>query len=120
MIDSGQINRVFMNLFTNAIEAVDTSFSPGKIMVTAKSLDRLGTLRVEIIDFGHGIPHQLRERVLEPYFSTKDGGTGLGLAIVHQIITDHGGYLRLFPNEPQGTRVVIELPLPGQNRNINM
>ncbi len=120
MIDHGQINRVFMNLITNAIEAVDTSFSPGKIMVTAKPLDRLGIIRVEIIDYGYGIPQQLRERVLEPYFSTKDGGTGLGLAIVHQIITDHGGYLRLFPNEPQGTRVVIELPIRGQNRNITI
>lgn len=115
MIDAGQINRVFMNLITNAVEAVDPQFLPGKIQVTGKSLEFLGIVRVEIIDLGCGIPQNLRDRVLEPYFSTKDGGTGLGLAIVHQIITDHGGYLRLFPNEPQGTRVVIELPLRGQS-----
>jgi two-component system nitrogen regulation sensor histidine kinase NtrY len=49
--------------------------------------------------------------VLEPYYSTKDGGTGLGLAIVNQIISDHGGYLRVAGNEPRGTKMVIELPM---------
>ena len=74
-------------------------------------LRNLNTVRVEILDNGCGIPPHLRDRVLEPYYSTKDGGTGLGLAIVNQIIADHGGYLRRLGNEPRGTRVVIELPM---------
>ena len=63
-----------------------------------------------ISDNGCGISEELKARVLEPYFSTKKEGTGLGLAIVHQVVTEHGGYLRLLDNRPCGTVVVIELP----------
>jgi two-component system nitrogen regulation sensor histidine kinase NtrY len=68
-------------------------------------------IRIEIADNGSGIPESLKQRVLEPYFSTKKEGTGLGLAIVNQIISDHGGYLRIQDNQPVGTVVVIELPM---------
>jgi two-component system nitrogen regulation sensor histidine kinase NtrY len=77
-------------------------------------LPELSTVRVEVIDNGVGIPEHLQDRVFEPYYSTKDGGTGLGLAIVAQIVTDHGGYVRLLSNEPRGTRIVIELPTGGK------
>jgi len=46
-----------------------------------------------------------------PYFSTKKGGTGLGLAIVHRIISEHSGHIRVEDNHPQGTRIVVELPV---------
>ncbi|MFH1964795.1 MAG: ATP-binding protein, partial [Acidobacteriota bacterium] len=46
-----------------------------------------------------------------PYFSTKKKGTGLGLAIVRQIISEHNGFIRAEPNQPKGTRVIIEIPV---------
>ena len=114
-LDKDQMNRVFVNLVNNAIAALgDGEGVKGRIEISGAFIPELMTVRVEISDNGTGIPAHLRERVLEPYFSTRDGGTGLGLAIVHQIITDHGGYLRLLANEPRGTRVVIELPTGGR------
>ncbi|HQP30851.1 MAG TPA: HAMP domain-containing sensor histidine kinase, partial [Deltaproteobacteria bacterium] len=62
-------------------------------------------------DTGSGIPGSIKERMFEPYFSTKKGGTGLGLAIVKTIITDHNGFIRVRDNHPAGTIISIELPV---------
>jgi two-component system nitrogen regulation sensor histidine kinase NtrY len=113
LIDADQMNRAIVNLVTNAVEAFEVGEQSGKVEVATKLIENLGILKIEIRDYGRGIPQALRDRVLEPYFSTKDTGTGLGLAIVNQIIADHGGYLRILPHEPTGTTVVIELPLKG-------
>lgn len=113
-IDKEQMNRAFVNLVTNAVEALPLADHSGQIKFRSEYLRVLDTVRIEIIDNGCGIPPNLRERVLEPYYSTKDTGTGLGLAIVNQIITDHGGYLRIEENEPCGTKIVIELPVGSQ------
>lgn len=110
-LDKDQMNRVFMNLVANAIEALDGVAGSGRIEFKSMVLRNLHTVRVEVWDNGCGIPPNLRDRALEPYYSTKDRGTGLGLAIVNQIISDHGGYLRIADNEPRGTKVVIELPM---------
>jgi len=53
----------------------------------------------------------IKSKIFEPYFSTKENGTGLGLTIVSQIVEDHRGYVRVRPNEPRGTRFTIELPV---------
>ena len=114
-IDMDQINRVFMNLFTNSIAALEESPAEGdegaRIWVSSSMDPAIQAIRVVVSDNGPGIPQKLRDRVLEPYFSTKKEGTGLGLAIVSQIITDHGGYLRIGDREPHGATITIELPL---------
>jgi len=109
-IDREQINRAFVNIFNNAIASL-VETRRGEITATCRYLEDLKFVRIEIGDNGCGIPNELKERVLEPYFSTKDEGTGLGLAIVHQIISDHRGYLRLADNHPFGSVVIIELPI---------
>ncbi len=111
-IDKEQLKRVFVNILTNALAALENG-RLGIISIGCTYLQELRLVRIEIADNGCGIPKELRDRVLEPYFSTKDQGTGLGLAIVNQIISDHGGYLRLSAHEPRGTLVIIELPLAG-------
>ena len=58
-----------------------------------------------------GIPAEAKQKLFEPYFSTKKTGTGLGLAIVSNIIADHNGYIRVRDNQPRGTRFVIEIPV---------
>jgi two-component system nitrogen regulation sensor histidine kinase NtrY len=69
---------------------------------------------LEVADNGSGLAPEIRTKVFEPYFSTKENGTGLGLTIVSQIIEDHRGYIRAWPNDPRGTRFIIEFPVrPG-------
>lgn len=108
-IDEDQMNRVFVNIISNSIAAIGEQ--GGEIQLTSYEVKNMNMIRVEIADNGPGIPPHLRGRVLEPYYSTKNEGTGLGLAIVNQIVSDHGGYLRVKSNAPRGAKIVVELPL---------
>jgi len=107
-IDRDQIKRVLINLIDNAVAAVGDE---GVVTVETHFLEELKLARIEVADTGGGIPAEIRQRLFEPYFSTKKTGTGLGLAIVSNIISDHNGYIRVRENQPRGTRFVIELPV---------
>ncbi len=108
--DLDQIKRVLTNLVDNAVAACSKAPDPS-IEVKTEYDTQLNTLRITVTDNGSGIPQQDRQRVFEPYYSTKDGGTGLGLSIVKRVIEDHNGYIRALPHEPQGTRMIVELPV---------
>lgn len=108
--DADQIKRVLTNLVDNAVAACSKVSEP-RIHVKTEFDTQLKTLRITVADNGTGIPVQDRQRIFEPYYSTKEGGTGLGLSIVKRVIEDHSGYIRALPNEPQGTRMIIELPI---------
>ena len=110
-LDRDQMNRAFVNLIANAVGAINEQTEQPRIAIRTTLLADMYTLRIEVIDNGCGIPEELRDRVMEPYYSTKEEGSGLGLAIVNQIVADHGGYLRLLPNEPTGTKVIVEVPI---------
>lgn len=111
-IDKEQINRVFVNIVTNAVAAVEgCDEAPRVIEFSTQFVDALQAVRVEVSDSGPGIPQKIRDRVFEPYFSTKKEGTGLGLAIVSQIVADHGGYVRVSDHQPRGTTVTIDIPI---------
>ena len=58
-----------------------------------------------------GIPPEVKDRLFEPYFSTKKEGTGLGLAIVATVVADHQAFIRVRDNQPRGSRFIIELPV---------
>jgi two-component system nitrogen regulation sensor histidine kinase NtrY len=107
-IDRDQIKRVLINLIDNAISAVGES---GTVRVETAYAEELQQARLEVIDDGEGIPADLKQKLFEPYFSTKKLGTGLGLAIVNNIVSDHNGYIRVKDNLPRGTRFIIELPV---------
>jgi two-component system nitrogen regulation sensor histidine kinase NtrY len=112
--DSDQLKRVLMNLIDNAIAASLSSTNPiKKVTVQTKYDGALKILRLTVSDTGAGIPQNLRTRVFEPYFSTKEGGTGLGLAIVKRIIEDHSGFIRALANDADGggAKMLIELPV---------
>ncbi len=108
--DAEQIKRVLTNLVDNAVAACSKVTEP-LIDVKTEYDEQLKTLRISVADNGIGIPSQDRQRIFEPYYSTKEGGTGLGLSIVKRVIEDHNGYIRATANEPNGTRMVIELPI---------
>lgn len=107
-LDRDQIKRVLINLIDNAVAAVDED---GSVSIETHYLEELRLARLEVSDNGCGISPEAKQRLFEPYFSTKKTGTGLGLAIVSNIVADHNGYIRIKDNLPSGTRFVIEFPV---------
>ena len=83
----------------------------GEIKISTSYSPASGVVLLEVADDGCGLAPEVRARIFEPYFSTKKDGTGLGLAIVNAIVADHRGHIRVRPNEPKGTRFIIELPV---------
>jgi two-component system nitrogen regulation sensor histidine kinase NtrY len=113
LLDPEQMRGVFINILANAVAAVRLPASPHseqRIDVVMRFDRTLSRVTVEVADSGPGIPAEDKNRVFEPYFTTKKGGTGLGLAIVSSVISDHQGEIRLFDNKPHGTRFVLSLP----------
>jgi two-component system nitrogen regulation sensor histidine kinase NtrY len=106
-LDREQIKRVLINLLDNAVAAVGAQ---GEIRLATSHEAARGIVLLEVADNGCGLAPEIRAKIFEPYFSTKENGTGLGLTIVSQIIEDHRGYIRAWPNEPRGTRFMIEFP----------
>jgi len=107
--DRDQIKRAIINLVDNAVKSLDAK--PGKITLKTLHLKDQLCARIIISDTGKGIPAEDRERIFEPYYSTRAQGTGLGLAIVQRVINDHYGAIRVDGNEPEGTAFTIDLPL---------
>jgi two-component system nitrogen regulation sensor histidine kinase NtrY len=111
-IDSSQMNRAVTNLLENATTAILEAKAPVKKITIRTSYDpELHIATLDIMDTGPGIPKVVKDRMFEPYFSTRRSGTGLGLAIVNRIIADHNGFIRVRDNEPCGTVFSIELPV---------
>ena len=106
-LDREQIKRVMINLLDNAVASIPDK---GRINIKLFYNRPLRIVRIEVIDTGTGISNKDKERLFEPYFSTKKSGTGLGLAIVNTIITDHNGFIRVEDNKPHGSKFIIELP----------
>jgi two-component system, NtrC family, sensor kinase len=102
------LNQALMNLVANAIDAIA---GEGRIAIETTLAD--GSYTISVSDTGSGIPEALRERVLEPFFTTKPvgQGTGLGLSITHSIVQKHGGTLELAPGRERGTVASIRIPL---------
>ncbi len=108
--DPEQMKRVIGNLLENAVHALE-GVGDGQVWIETVFDETLGIVKIKIKDNGSGITPEVRDRIFEPYFSTKKHGTGLGLAIVKRIIEDHNGFIRAFQNKPRGTEMVIELPV---------
>jgi two-component system nitrogen regulation sensor histidine kinase NtrY len=110
-LDRNQMKRALINLLDNAVSAMDGN---GRVEIATSYERALTKVCLEVADNGHGLPADIRARIFEPYFSTKQDGTGLGLSIVNAIVEDHHGYIRVRPNEPRGTKFIIELPVRQQ------
>ncbi len=110
-VDAAQIKRVLANLLWNALEACFSKSDSRRGQISLKLQASGEKLRLEVADTGPGIPAEIREKIFDPFFSTKPGGHGLGLALARQIITNHGGTIAFASEMGQGTRFVIELPI---------
>jgi signal transduction histidine kinase len=104
-----QINQVFLNLITNAAQAIETK---GEIVITTKQRDA-GHVAIAISDTGCGIPEENLSKIRDPFFTTKEvgTGTGLGLSIVDEIIRGHGGELLVESKVGHGSTFTVMLPV---------
>lgn len=104
-----QIEHVLMNLINNAFDAVREA-EKRVIRVEIKTLPK-NMIQIIVEDSGPGIPPEIQDRIMDPFFTTKDvrQGTGLGLSISAAIVNDHNGRLYLAKNQPQ-TQFILELP----------
>jgi GAF domain-containing protein/CheY-like chemotaxis protein len=107
--DPGQIQQVFLNLFSNALQAMEEWGGT----LTVRSRLHGPRLRIEVEDTGPGVPAEVRSRIFDPFFTTKavGKGTGLGLSVAHGIVSAHEGKLWIEDGGAGGARFVIELPL---------
>jgi signal transduction histidine kinase len=104
--DSEQMERVFINLFTNAVAAM-----AGAGDLKVKVLREGDVVTVRVSDAGRGIPADAVEKIFEPFYTTRDKGTGLGLAIVFNTIKKHGGDINVESAEGKGTTFTMKLPV---------
>ncbi|BAZ39680.1 multi-sensor signal transduction multi-kinase [Calothrix sp. NIES-4101] len=120
---AGQLNQVFMNILTNAIDAIteknsklhfaEIATTPNQITIRTLVIDN-DWIEIAIADNGIGIPEKVKHKVFNPFFTTKPvgKGTGMGMSISYQIITEkHGGKLECFSMLNQGTEFVIKIPI---------
>jgi signal transduction histidine kinase len=123
---AGSLNQVFMNLLTNAIDALETHPEPRVITIRTEVKDK-GTrvsdegelihpthILIRIADNGPGIPEDVKKHIFDFFFTTKaiGVGTGLGLSISHSIVVEkHGGQITCISSPNQGAEFVIELPV---------
>ncbi|HEX9743634.1 MAG TPA: ATP-binding protein [Nitrospiraceae bacterium] len=105
--DREQINRVFVNLLDNAVQAMEQR---GRVWITTRHDVKRRRAVVTVADDGPGINSDDMDKLFLPYFTRKRSGTGLGLAIVQRIIMDHEGQIRAGRNEPRGAVFTFELP----------
>ena len=111
--DQAQLQQVFLNLISNAIDAIGKD---GLIEISSRIAD--ATVIISVKDDGPGIPEDKQKRIFDPFFTTKKvgEGTGLGLSISYSIINKLGGSIRFESEVGQGTEFVIHLPVKHHDR----
>lgn len=105
-LDEAHVERAVTNLLLNAVQASQTKSGTVRV-VSAFGGDEV---TISVIDDGPGIPDELRQRIFEPFYTTKDKGTGLGLVVVKKVAEAHGGYVEV-DSSPRGTRFTLHLPV---------
>jgi signal transduction histidine kinase len=109
--DGDMLYRAFVNLFSNALQAMPQGGSLNVQTALVNGKRGLPEVQIKITDTGQGIPPEAQKKIFNPFFTTHETGTGLGLAIVQSIIDSHNGYVELESEEGKGTAVIIRLPL---------
>ena len=108
LLDEGQIQQALLNIVINAIQAMEKG---GSLKCRLGRAGSFATIDVE--DSGPGIRPDVRDRIFDPFYTTRQGGTGLGLYLTQRIVSEHKGYIKV-DSSPSGTRFTIGLPAESQ------
>lgn len=108
--DPHMIEQVILNLITNAAESMKSMDDNEKKIGVASAADN-SRIILKVFDSGSGIPLAIKDRIFDPFYTTKSGSTGIGLSIVHRIVTDHGGSLSVHKSKWGGAEFKIEIPI---------
>lgn len=116
LADPNLLHQVFLNLLTNAQQALKQAAIAGEILVRTgwEEDDDGGRHVLSVMDSGPGMSAEAMASCFDPYYSTKKGGTGLGLAITHRFVEDHGGGITVESEEGTGTRFQVWVPSLGR------
>lgn len=106
-LDGEQFKQVILNLAINSLQAIEHS---GKVSIEVAYSHDGDTVLFSFSDSGPGIPEELRDKVLDPFFTTKPSGTGLGLAFAHRIVSERGGHIVVGGNATGGALIKIVIP----------
>jgi PAS domain S-box-containing protein len=110
--DATKLRQVFSNLISNALQATRESDKPRVNVEAMIELGLVGTsIRVDICDNGCGISNEERDKIFEPFYTTRAKGTGLGLAIVRRILEQHKATISISDNLPKGSCISVILPV---------
>ena len=115
LADPDRLAQAVLNLCLNAVQAMDT----GGVMGLGVGVAADGRAYLEVTDTGSGIDPADRDRIFDPYFTSKAQGTGLGLPIAHKIVAAHGGEIRLTARPQGGTSAMVLLPVAGDGAGQN-
>lgn len=112
---ASQLNQVFMNILTNASQAIE---GEGDIWISLRHIPEKGTggkAQISIRDNGRGMPHDVADKIFDPFFTTKSvgQGTGLGLSISYGIVKKHGGDILVRSEAGKGTEFIVTVPVDG-------
>lgn len=114
MADAGQLQQVFLNLIVNAEYAMKKAHDKGELVIKTERLN--GNIRISITDDGLGVSEEIKRKLFQPFFTTKEPGegTGLGLSLSLGIIREHGGTISVRSTRGEGATFIIELPVVGE------
>jgi PAS domain S-box-containing protein len=107
LFDSSMLKQAFLNLYLNAIDAMEER---GTLTIRTRPAEETKQVVVEIADNGTGIDDEVLSHIFNPFFTTKNYGTGLGLSQVKKIIDQHRGTIEVLSRKGEGTRVIVTLP----------
>lgn len=108
---AGKLNQVFMNILNNGIHAISKKTTGEEGVLTIKTRNLKDHIEIVLADNGVGMPEEIKTRIFEPFYTTKDvgEGTGLGLSIVYSIIERHDGDIRVNSEEGKGTEFILHI-----------
>jgi signal transduction histidine kinase len=120
MVDSHQIQGVFLNIVLNAEQAMTEAHGGGKLRIKTRQIE--DCIRVSFTDDGLGIPAEHLNKLFDPFFTTRweKGGTGLGLSACHSIVTEHGGKINAKSQPGKGATFIIEFPLAAKKKKVKL
>jgi len=114
-MDDRFIKQALLNIIKNAIHAME-----GGGTLKVRSYSQNNEVHITIRDTGIGMPAEVKDKIFEPYYTTKASGSGLGLTLVYKIIREHGGEIQVDSEEGVGTQFKFTFPVPQKERNLIM